>query len=358
MGNFFGDLLGSVPIVGPILNDVLGNSPQDQTTNALQDQQRVSKDELITKAMLDRYNQNSPFGSTTWDKSKDGLSWTQNTTLSPDQQRIFDLNNANREGAAWLAGQQGSSLLPNFGEQISGSMQGLTDTQNMLSSTLQNQIAGAYDKPLDYSSLGPRQGNLDYYDTGTRQRVEDALYQRSASRLDPQFQQSESDLTSRLAAQGITQGSEAYGREVGNMSRSKNDAYDLARTSAITGGGDAMQQEFGIANDQYGSNMVNRASGVNELNYLRNAPLTEANTMQGIVNSGTSNMVNLLNGGLNQINSLNSIGQATQPTLNPFNASSTVTPTDVLTPTIAANNAQTKSNNNTGKDIMKFVNMF
>lgn len=57
-------------------------------------------------------------------------------------------------------------------------------------------------------------------------QIDSKLYDLGAQRLDPRFQQQESDLRSRLAQQGITPGSEAFNREMTNMSQGRNDAYN------------------------------------------------------------------------------------------------------------------------------------
>ena len=110
-----------------------------------------------------------------------------------------------------------------------------------------------------------------------RQSVEDALYSRQASRLDPRWQQSEDRLQSSLAAQGITQGSEAYNRETANFARDRNDAYSNAILDAITGGGAEMQRQFGMDmagrqqefaenNAAFGQESANRQQLFNENN--------------------------------------------------------------------------------------------
>lgn len=110
-----------------------------------------------------------------------------------------------------------------------------------------------------------------------RQSVEDALYSRQASRLDPRWQQSEDRLQSSLAAQGITQGSEAYNRETANFARDRNDAYSNAILNAITGGGAEMQRQFGMDmagrqqefaenNAAFGQESTNRQQLFNENN--------------------------------------------------------------------------------------------
>jgi hypothetical protein len=77
-------------------------------------------------------------------------------------------------------------------------------------------------------------------------RVADSVYGQATSRLDPQFQQGQSDLDARLASQGIAKGSEAYNREQGNFDRSRNDAYNQANYSAIQAGGAEQSRLFGL----------------------------------------------------------------------------------------------------------------
>lgn len=80
-------------------------------------------------------------------------------------------------------------------------------------------------------------GHVDPTTEASRQRITDALYSRQTAMLDPRAKQQRDDLTSRLAAQGITEGSEAYDRAVGNQQRMEADEYNRARESAILAGG-------------------------------------------------------------------------------------------------------------------------
>lgn len=97
-------------------------------------------------------------------------------------------------------------------------------------------------------------GNVDPTSEASRQRITDALYRRQTAMLDPQTSQQSSDLTSRLAAQGITEGSPAYQRAMDNQARQQSEAYQSARDSAILAGGaeDSRigQQNLNVANFQ------------------------------------------------------------------------------------------------------------
>ena len=83
-------------------------------------------------------------------------------------------------------------------------------------------------------------------DDSTRQRVEDALYARSTSRLDPEFQLRERQLETKLLNAGIERGTEAWNNAMGQFSRDRTDAYDRARESAISAGGTEQSRLFGL----------------------------------------------------------------------------------------------------------------
>lgn len=76
------------------------------------------------------------------------------------------------------------------------------------------------------------QGALGTGDDARNQAIESA-YSQAASRLDPQWSQREESTRAMLANQGLDPGSEAYGNEMGNLDRSRNDAYAQAMANAI-----------------------------------------------------------------------------------------------------------------------------
>jgi len=90
-------------------------------------------------------------------------------------------------------------------------------------------------------SLNPQQQGLLsglYGDAGTsRQRIEDALYSRSTSRLDPQWQDRENATRTRLYNQGLQEGDAAFDRGMRDLGFARDDAYAGARNTAITAGG-------------------------------------------------------------------------------------------------------------------------
>lgn len=103
------------------------------------------------------------------------------------------------------------------------------------------------------STLSPQlQGMLGAIPTGPMQDPKlfdqntiNAIYGQAQSRLNPQWQQSQNQLYDKLAEQGITPGSQAYGQATQNFNTAKNDAYNTALNSAIGGGMNAASQLFG-----------------------------------------------------------------------------------------------------------------
>lgn len=94
---------------------------------------------------------------------------------------------------------------------------------------------------LDFRGLGDP--NIE------RQRVEDAIF----ARMNPQLDRSRAALDTRLANQGITQGSAAYREAIDENNRAANDA----RIAAILSGGQEQSRLFGLGLGQ--SNFQNQA---------------------------------------------------------------------------------------------------
>lgn len=179
-------------------------------------QMRVNRD----AARMSMVNQNGPFGSLNYTEGPDGR-FTATTTLDPAGQAAVG-------GARQAAGDRLGMFTQNWGS-----------------------------------------GMPDF--SGDRQRIEDELYKRMSSRLDPQYQDRERELTSRLHAQGITQGTEAYQREMDNFGRDRRGAYDEARSSSILGGGAEQSRLFDMSSTQRGQEFGEIGSLFN-LGQLNNTP--------------------------------------------------------------------------------------
>lgn len=219
-------------------------------------------------------------------------------------QRFTDINKPVTE-AEWLA-SGGRHILAGLGNRLNALYQTDFNYDRAPRMPEVRRINSPLPQVREIDSPLPSANN------SVRQSVEDALYSRQASRLDPRWQQSEDRLQSSLAAQGITQGSEAYNRETANFARDRNDAYSNAILNAITGGGAEMQRQFGMdmagrqqefaennaafvqesANRQqlfnennaaFGQGLQARQQGVGEANTLRALPTQEAIATANIV---------------------------------------------------------------------------
>lgn len=161
-----------------------------------------------------------------------------------------------------------------------------------------NQVASALSKPFNLSGIQEvRQGDIqmnvgadDF--SADRQKMEDALYERQLRTLNPEWETQRRDLDTRLANQGIELGSGAYTDAQDIYGRSRNDAFDLARNSAIIGGGDEQSRLFGLdlskgqfANQaqgqQFGQDMSTRQQGIQERVLERMQPIQEIAAMLG-----------------------------------------------------------------------------
>ena len=364
------------------------SAPSPSETAAAQ--QAVNQETARTQAALDRYDQINPFGSLTWTTipgayNGDEDKWLATQTLTPEAQAILDqqiasvgelsqaldyrsqavrgafeapiseLGTAPDASAIWnsVTGQfdQTQEDIDRYRAQATGLSNNATAAANQAAQAGQN---------FDLSSLSA----VPTADQATRQAVQDALYQQATSRLDPQWQQSASDLDARLAAQGITQGSEAYDREMANFGRNKNDAYNTAMNSAITGSTDEMLKQYQaqLASHQQEVSDAEKAVSVptNVASSLSNiADTQEGNVQQSLAallsqqaaipsiadsQYGYQNQSRLqdfsdqdlyLTTLLNQLNALKG-GEITNPTFMNENTSASVSPTDYIS---AANNS-------------------
>jgi len=100
------------------------------------------------------------------------------------------------------------------------------------------------------------------------QRYEDAAYRMATRRLDPQFAQAERGLDAKLAAQGLSENSEATRNIRQDFARDRNDAYGLARDQALA---------QGIAGGTF-SNQA-RTQGLQERAYVQNQPLNQLSAL-------------------------------------------------------------------------------
>jgi hypothetical protein len=155
-------------------------------------QQAMNQNTATTQQLLNMTNQVTPDGSLTYSQTgtnsfvgADGKTYsvpqfTATTTLSPEQQAIYDLNNKSKTN---LAGA------------------GVTASNKI------NDILGS---------------NVDL----SNDAVEDRLFQLGTARLTPQFERDDQAMRAQLMNSGIRPGSEAWNTEMTRLSQNKNDALN------------------------------------------------------------------------------------------------------------------------------------
>lgn len=340
--------------MGGIVDSIFGGGPDvpdPKEVSAAESKANIEAARVT--AALNRANQITPLGSLTWSQTPGNF---DEAAYNQAMDRYYqDLSRYNSGGGGGFAGRIPPSwaslgaidregggnyglglakpVMPNRQDFMSGGKDSWTSkvTLDPRVQTILNQQLAAQQKlgtGLDsaasrVNALGGVRGiqlpggAMPTANDAYRKQIQDAVYGQMASRLDPQFAQRESDLTSRLAAQGITQGSEAYNREFGNFGRDRNDAYQTALNNAFTQGEAAVgnqfgrdmstrQQGVGEAQTQFQSDLAGRGQVLNELQALRSNQQV-AMPQFGSTQSGAS--VAPANVGANTWNSYNA-GQA------------------------------------------------
>lgn len=198
-----------------------------------------------------RPNIETPWGKQTW--TQDGDNWTQNISLSPEQQNALD------------------------------SQQNITQGRSNAAEGLLGQATEAFNKPMDWGSFESSKNLQDvgYDPNGARDRSERALFDRQVSKLEPGLTQSEDARRTRLANMGIAPegGSAAWARAQTSMDSKRNQAYQDAAWQSVIGGGQEAQREFGLASGAAGFSNQLRQQQISEEAQRRGMTLNELNAL-------------------------------------------------------------------------------
>lgn len=204
-------------------------------------------------ASLNRVDQNTPYGSSTYTvgTNPDGSpKYTQNVTLSPAQQGLL---NSTQQGEQTLANTAINSL-----------------------GTVQN----AYSTPFSYG--GPQiqsQVNGGQSQADAIKQAQDAAYNSQTQYLDPQFAQTEDHTRTQLANQGLQQGDKAYDDAILNFNNQKQQAYQSAQNSAVQSGDAEQNTLYGQGLSSANLNNSASAQSLNQQLGLYNQPLNTYNAL-------------------------------------------------------------------------------
>ncbi len=217
-----------------ISNSILGNAdtsgPYGSTTNNISGYETVTDPSTGTSYQVPRFS--------------------QTTTLSPEQQQLYNQQVGLQQQLGGIASQQAGRIGDLLGRPISTAglpalqstvnnpalMTDFGNTSTRVQTGLgntQNQITGQFaaTKPMDYS-IGANDFSAD------RQKVEDALF----ARLNPQLERDRDQLETRLINQGFVRGTEGFNQAMDEQTRQSNDA----RLGVIREGGAEQSRLFGL----------------------------------------------------------------------------------------------------------------
>jgi hypothetical protein len=169
--------------------------------------------------------------------------WSANVTLSPDQQKLLDLQNQSSE----QMGQIGLNQLGQVANTLSSPVNfsgAPSQVLNVHGGPLQNSAHyGHIQNDVNMSGVPALVGGDQLY--GAMQQAQNASYNQAASRLNPQWQNSNHDLENQLVQQGVMQNSDAWNRAMSEQSRNQTDAYQTAQNNAVQQGNAAEAQLYG-----------------------------------------------------------------------------------------------------------------
>jgi hypothetical protein len=243
--------------------------------------------------------------------------WTQKTTLSPEQQAIFDATQKSQLGTADLLGdltkQTGDALQqPMDWSGIPELQSGLGADQNLES------ILSGYRGQMD--NLDPMQFN---------DKMSDAMYSQQTRYLDEQRGRDKLAMEARLADQGFVPGTPGYELEMNRWDESGERAYGDARDRSIIGGTQAGSQAFGNELSALQAATSGALSGSNAL-------FGQRQQAQGAGNQArTQAIMELLqrrNQPVNELNAIRNGQQINMPQGSGTSQTPNMMPTDIMTP--------------------------
>jgi hypothetical protein len=257
--------------------------PPPDYKGAAQEQAAASKEAVTAQTWANRPTIETPWGTQSWTTNQTVdpatgqavTGWTQHNAVDPATQKALDSQQALQQQRSDLA----AGMIGRVGQEIG--------------------------QPMDWSKYGQGQGLQMDPEQARQSAIENSMQQYS-SRADPRFARGEDQLRTRLANQGITQGSDAYDQSMREFQQNKEDAYKQAQFSAIGTGGAEAQRMQGM--DVTGANFANtlrsqgmaeemqrRGFSLNEINALMTQQQVAQPNMPGFQNSGMSQTPQILN---------------------------------------------------------------
>lgn len=292
------------------------SAPAPDYTGAAAEQGKASQELATQQNYANRPTVNTPWGQQTWSTSE-GIdpstgqkvtNWTQNNTLDPRLQSALDSQLAIQEGRSGAAqtlldqATAGFKDAPDWGSLSAGG--------DRVTASGSPQLARG-----SAMSFGSSPGASSAY----RQKAQDAITQLQA----PELARAREATAARLAAQGITAGSDAYNAEM----RSLADNESRANLMAISAGRDeanmAYSQDLSTAqfqNQTRGQDSAEELARTNQNNQAMSQNLQNqiqaGGYNQGLRSQQIAEMVQKRGMSLNELNALLTGQQVSMPSVS------------------------------------------
>lgn len=224
----------------------------------------ASRDLVEQQTWANRPDQVNPWGSITWENqpvwdpsTEQNINrWTQTQTLSPALQDALQYQMGLQSGRSQLGYGMLGNVAADLGTPMDWSQFGpmsMPENQQHLTDQGQPQLVGSMFGGLpEYQTTGTLR-QLDYSNApGVMapqfgvDRAENAIYDRSMSRIQPQQASEQQQMDIKLRNQGLAPGDQAYDSAMQNMAFKHNDQQQAAMQEAIMGGGREAERMLGM----------------------------------------------------------------------------------------------------------------
>ena len=251
---------------------------------AAQEEGEQSRETARDKTYADRPDQYNTMGSNTWGQSmmRDPATgemvtkWTQNQTLSPEMQNLYNTQMQTNQQLGSTAAAMGDRINAEMGAPLNWEQFGDVEAGPQASGVVGGGITSggpvggginAVSSWEDTGNVGPTTGpeGFEWDGQSRRQAAEDASYGRATSRLDPQMEQRRQELEVRLRNRGLRAGDQAYESEMAAYGRDSTDAYEQARFGSTLEGRAEDAQSYGQASNTFGQNLTSEQQRYNQM---------------------------------------------------------------------------------------------
>lgn len=239
--------------------------PQD----AVQKQAQANIDAMNATNTANRVNTTTPYGSQTFRQIADpsvpgGIRWEQNISFSPEQQQLYDAQTQGQIGRTQIGNSMLGGIKDTLSQPLNLSSMDPNSLQRGARSNMTANFGGPEVDPLGQMALmdlganpsmdrmqsgqGPQARDL-YGKTGYSASV-DQVRQSVVDQFENQngqaFQRQLADLDNKLKNMGLTEGTEAYDREMQNLRQSQGQQRNDAVQRGIQAGGAEQSRLAGI----------------------------------------------------------------------------------------------------------------